>query len=290
MSYRFIFNTSVLDEKTVKDLRRAGIVSACNSGCFAFYMTPVLLKERLHFAANGRIPQSAVEPIKLLIDLKWQKLFNGLGGSEGIYTQELEGKSQTEYLFIDHCSIKENLKLILDGGEFINEAKQEIGNDLKQWEVKKEINRDTYKLMRADVNRKLQKDKKLSRKGSNFHSFLELNFEPTAIDKIQKSINSAISKNRLVEYWHKYKALCPYFNKFVEGWLFIPWYFMAVEQEPKIDPNAYEDIEHLIYLLGVDGIVSNEKGFMKVACKTLYPEKDFLPVEQFIKRFKNEQI
>lgn len=289
MSYRFIFDTSVLDEKSVKDFRGAGIVNACNSGRFAFYMTPVLLKERLHFAAEGRMPQSAVEPIKLLIDLKWQKLFNGLGGSEGIYTQELEGKSQTEYLFIDHYSIKENLELILDGGEFIEEAKQDIANNFKQWANKKKINRDTYKLMRADVGRKLQKDKKLSRKGSSFHSFLELNFEPTAIDKIRKSINSTVSKDRLVEYWHKHKARCLYFNKFVEGWLFIPWHFMAVEQEPKIDPNAYEDVEHLIYLLGIDGIVSNEKGFMKAASKALYPDKDFLSAEQLIMRLKNEQ-
>ena len=286
MSYKFIFDTSVLDEKSVRDLRNAKIVSACNSGRFAFYMTPVLLKERLHFAAKGRMPQSAVEPIKLLIDLKWQKLFNEHGGPEGIYTQELEGKSQAEYLFIDHRSIKENLKLILDGGEFVDEAKQDIANDFKQWVSKKYKNRDAYKLMRADVTKKLQTDKKLSRKDSNFRSFLELNFEPTAIDKIRKSINSTVSKDRLVEYWRKHKAQCPYFNKFVEGWLFIPWHFMAVEQDPKIDPNAYEDVEHLVYLFGIDCIVSNEKGFMMTASKTLYPDKDFLLVEQFIMRLR----
>jgi len=286
MSYKFIFDTSVLDEKSVRDLRNAKIVSACNSGRFAFYMTPVLLKERLHFAAKGRMPQSAVEPIKLLIDLKWQKLFNEHGGPEGIYTQELEGKSQAEYLFIDHRSIKENLKLILDGGEFVDEAKQDIANDFKQWASKKYKNRDAYKLMRANVTKKLQTDKKLSRKDSNFRSFLELNFEPTAIDKIRKSINSTVSKDRLVEYWRKHKAQCPYFNKFVEGWLFIPWHFMAVEQDPKIDPNAYEDVEHLVYLFGIDCIVSNEKGFMMTASKTLYPDKDFLLVEQFIMRLR----
>lgn len=286
MSYRFIFDTSVLDEKSVKDLRNAGIVNACNSGRFAFYMTPVLLKERLHFTAKDRIPQGAVEPIKLLIDFKWQRLFNEPGGPEGIYTQELEGKSRTEYFFIDHRSIKENLKLILDGGEFIDEAKQDIANDFKQWASKKNKNRDAYKSMRADITRKLQKDKRLSRKDSNFRSFLELNFESTAIDKIRKSVNSAVSKDRLVEYWLKHRERCPYFNKFIEGCLFTVWYFMAVEQEPKIDANAYDDTEHLVYLIGLDGIVSNEKGFMKAACKTLYPDKDFFSVEQFILRLK----
>ena len=106
MSYKFIFDTSVLDEKSVRDLRNAEVVSACNSGKFAFYMTPILLKERLHFVAKGRISEGAVEPIKLLVDLKWQRLFNEPGGPEGIYTQELEGKSLTEYIFIWHASIK----------------------------------------------------------------------------------------------------------------------------------------------------------------------------------------
>lgn len=282
MSYRFIFDTSVLDEKSVKDLRNAGIVNVCDSGRFAFYMTPVLLKERLHFTARGRIPQGGIESVKLLVDLKWQKLFNEPGGLEGIYTQEIEGKSRINYLFIDHCSIKKNLKLIVDGGEFIDEAKQTIADDFGQWASKKNKNRDAYRLMRADVTKKLQKDKKLSRKGSNFQSFLELNFEPTAIDKIRNSINSTISKDRLVEYWLKHRAQCLYFNKFIEGWLFIAWHFMAVERDPKIDVNAYDDTEHLVYLIGLDGIVSNEKSFMKDAHKALYPDKDFLSVQQFI--------
>lgn len=286
MNYKFIFDTSVLDDESVEDLRKAGILSVCNSGRFAFYMTPILLKERLHFTAKGRMPKSAVESIKLLTDLKWQRLFNEPGGPEGIYTQELESKSQAESLFIDHCSIRENLKLILNGGEFVDEARREIDNDFKQWASKKTNNRDAYKLMRTDVTKKLQIDKKLSRKDSNFRSFLELNFEPTAIDKIQRSINSTVPKEKLIEYWRKHKARCPYFNKFVEGWLFIAWHFMAVEQDPKIDPNAYEDIEHLVYLVGLDGVVSNERGFMKIACKALYPDKDFLSISEFISRFK----
>ncbi len=62
------------------------------------------------------------------------------------------------------------------------------------------------------------------------------------------------------------------------------WHWMAVEQEPEIDINAHEDIEHLIYLIGADGIVSNEKRFLKIACGELFPGKDFMSVEQFVAR------
>jgi hypothetical protein len=286
MSYKFIIDTNVLDEQSAKRLRDGGIIDACVSGRFAFYVTPILLKERFDFASKGRIPRGAVAPLSLLAELKWQKLFNEPGGQSGIYTKELEGEPRADYLFVDYQSIKNALRIFLNGGEFSNEEKKIIAEDAERWSAKKKANRLAYKAMREDITKKLQKNKSLSRKGSNFKSFLETNFEPTAVDKIQHSINSTVPKEKLVEYWRKHKARCPYFNKFVEGWLFIPWHFMAVEQDPRIDPNAYEDVEHLVYLFGIDCIVSNEKGFMKDACKVLYPDKDFLSVEQFITRLR----
>ena len=289
MSYKFIIDTNVLDEESTKRLRDEGIIDACSSGRFAFYATPILLKERLDFASKGKIPCAAIAPIKLLAELNWQKLFNEPGGADGIYTKELEGKTRADYLFVDYRAIKNALILFLNGGEFTAEEKKVIADDAKRWLVQKEANKLAYKAMREDVTKKLKKNRSFSRSSSNFKSFCEINFEPTAIDKIQRSVNSTIPKEKLVGYWRKNKTRCQYFNKFVEGWLFIAWHFMAVEREPKIDLNAYEDIEHLVYLGGIDGIVSNEKGFMKAACKALYPNKDFLTVQQLIACLKNEK-
>ncbi len=290
MSYKFIIDTNVLSERAADQLVQGGIVSACNSGRFSFYPTPILLTECLKFSVTGKIPPRAIKPLTLLAELKWQRLFNEPGGPDGIYTGELESKPKSAYLFTDYRAVKQNMTLVLNGGEFPDEAKQEMGAYLMQWEGKKVKNREAYKSMRVDVIKQLQKDKSLSRKESNFTSFLRLKFEATAIEKIESSINSKIPKNRLVEYWTKHKERCPYFNKFIEGWLFTAWYFMAVEPEPKIDINAYEDIEHLVYLSGLNGIVSNEKGFIKAACKTLYPDKQFFSVDQFVERLKNERV
>ncbi len=66
------------------------------------------------------------------------------------------------------------------------------------------------------------------------------------------------------------------------------WYPMAAEHPPKIDINAYEDIEYLIYLNGVDAIISNEKGFIKTACQEMFPTKDFLSVDEFVDRISHE--
>ena len=185
MSYKFIFDTNILNNELTKKLVEGGLVSACESGRFAFYATPILLTERLHFVANGKIPVGAITSLKLLADLKWQKLFNEPGGPDGIYTGELENKLQSNYLFSNYQSIKENLALISSGGEFSNETKQTLRDYFEQWKAKKNNNRIGYKLRREDVIKELQKNKSLSRKDSDFKSFLNLRFEQAAIDKIR---------------------------------------------------------------------------------------------------------
>lgn len=54
MSYRFIFDTNVLDDEAIKFLTDARLQEACDSGKFSFYVTSVLLKERLDFASKGK--------------------------------------------------------------------------------------------------------------------------------------------------------------------------------------------------------------------------------------------
>ncbi len=287
MSYRFILDTNVLDSESIETLAKAHLQDACRSGRCAFYTTPVLLRERLSFISKDRIPVKAVRPITFVLKLKWQRIFNELGGPEGILAGELEGKSQTQYLFTDCTRIKQNLRLILNGGEFGKEARSEILGDQLQWSQNKRQNRDTRRSMRDEVNKRMRNNPR-GRRYSRFSTFRERVFEREAIDKIEHKIDSTISKDTLVEYWRKHRGRCPYFNKLIEGRLFVDWHAMAVEQEPKIDINAYEDIEHLVYLVGVDGIVSNEKGFIKTACTELFPSKDFLSTDQFVKRLRYE--
>src|SRR3989338_1578221 len=185
MSYKFIFDTNVLNEKSVKELRSAGIVEGCNSGRLAFYMTPILMQERFQFAGKGKIHPDAIEPVKLLIDIKWQRLFNQFGGSDGIFAGELEGRFQRNYLFINHDAHKRTLSLFLAGGEFDNEGKHIITDDWCQWTKKKKNNKETYRLMRQDVNEIFKKHPSLSRKKLNFSTFLNLRFESTALNKIE---------------------------------------------------------------------------------------------------------
>ncbi len=282
MSYKFILDTNVLREDSVDRLKEAGLVEACESGRLAFYFTPVLLKERSDFLFLGSIPETAKKPFEFLLSLRWQRFFNDPNGIGGIYTLELEGKLPSEYLFTSHSQIKENLTLVLQGGELTQEAKSEVQRDMDRWSGQRQKNPIAYRKMREEINEHLRKNLSLRREGSKFLDFRAANIESIAIDKIKSSINSQMPKNALIEYWKKNRDRCPYFNKFIEGQLYQAWYAMATPAEPKIKPNDYEDIEHLVYLNSVDGIVSNERGFMRSACQELFPDKDFLSVDEFV--------
>ncbi|MDP3981439.1 MAG: hypothetical protein Q8Q33_08515 [Chlamydiota bacterium] len=286
MSYKFIFDTNALREDSVSKMKDAGLVEACVSGRFAFYFTPVLLTERSHFLLKGAIPGTARKPFQFLLSLRWQEFFNDFNGPEGIYTLELEGKLPSGYLFISHSQIRNNLTLILQGGELTQEAQLEIRRDTDRWLRQKQQNLIVYKKMREDINEHLRKNLSLKREGSKFSDFYNTNFEKMAIDKIKSSINSQMAKETLIEYWNKNKQRCPYFNKFIEGQLYQAWYAMATLTEPRIKSNDYEDIEHLVYLNSVDGIVSNDTGFMKSARQELFPDKEFFSVDEFVDKIR----
>lgn len=281
MSYKFIFDTNVLTEESVEKLRGAGIVNACKFGRFAFYVTPVLLREQFDFIAQGKMPQDAREPIKLLIDLKWQKLFNGFGSAEGIFVKELEGRAWGGHLFIDdYKPHKKNLKLISIGDEFDDEIKQRLVSEKSLRTEMKNKNKESYKEIREEIKIKYGQGKSYL----SFEALLDHNFESRAVDAIRNKIESTIPKEKLVEYWRANKDKCPYFNKYIQGFLFILWHFSIPIQDKEIDLNAQDDIEHLLYLIGVDGLVSNEKSFIKAACEKLFPDKEILTVDEFCQK------
>ncbi|WP_454063530.1 hypothetical protein [Candidatus Nitrospira salsa] len=285
MSYKFILDTNVLRDDSVQQLKDVGLG---HSGRFAFYFTPVLLNERSNFLLKGAIPETARKSFEFLLSLRWQRFFNDLNGPGGIYTLELEGKLPSEYLFIPHLQIWKNLTLVLQGGELDQVAKSAVQCERDRRSRQKQQNLILYREMREETTEYLRKNPSTRREGSKFSDFKDANFEKTAIDKIKNSINSQMTKETLIEYWNNKRQRCPYFNKFIEGQLYQAWYAMSTPAEPKIKPNDYEDIEHLVYLNFVDGIVSNEKGFMKDACLELFPEKDFLSVDEFLKKINYE--
>ncbi|MBF0522089.1 MAG: hypothetical protein HQL24_03415 [Candidatus Omnitrophica bacterium] len=276
MSYKFILDSSVIDEKSIDELKAAGLERACLSGKLSFYVTPPLLKECFHFASRGKMPEELKTCIKYLLGFKWQRIFNEISGSEGIYAMELKGKCPSEYLFSPYAYLREGIQNLVQGNEIEDNGKKEIQQYIENWEARKDQNRKVLCEIRDMFGSKCN---------PSFKEYFNSVFETTAIYKIKKSINSHDSKEVIIEYWQQHKDRCSHFNKFVEGELFVIWNAAVTKQ--KLDNNSQDDIEHLVYLNDVDGIVSNEKGFMKESARVLFPDKDYLSLDEFIKLSKN---
>ena len=279
MSYKFIFDNNVLSRVSIERLTASGLIEACNSGRFALYIPPVLFTELLHFLSREEISKNAKDNVKFLTKIRWQRVFNDPNGPQGIYTMELEGKLASEYLFINNYDvIRRNLENMLNGMTLRKEDRKEI----EEWIEKNNFRcKETIFEMRKDVDKLFKNNPEASRKDYKFLDFLKEQFEDTAKDIIRRGINSFFPKSHLLNLWMKNKKRCLYFNKFIEGLVFWRWYYTMMEPRPRIDDNAFKDIEYLIYLNGVDGIVSNEKNFMKAACTELFPDKDFWSVDEF---------
>jgi hypothetical protein len=290
MSYKFILDTNILKVDPVNKLKGAGLLEACNSGRFAFYLTPVLVEERFNFVLKGAIPDTARIPVEFLLSMKWQRLFNDLDGPNGIYTMELEGRGQSEYLFQNPSNVRQNLELVLKGEKlFSDEEKKKLQRDKDQWLEQKLQNRTVYKNMMEQYDEVLCQNPLGPRTRPSFSHMLDSCVEKMAINKIKRSIHSRVPKENLIEYWRKHRQRCPYFNKCIEASLFLAWYATA-EPKPPIDLNAYEDFQHLVYLNGIDGIVSEDKEFMKAACQELFPAKHCWSIDEFVEFLKNDRV
>lgn len=191
---------------------------ACQSGQISFYVTPVLLKERLNFLFNpDAVRNNTVETVaRFLCDLKWQRLLRELGGPEGIFTMELEGRTDSKYIFDNRKgNIKHAVTAWLDGKDPLTEEdKQYLRKDGADWLGKKEENKKIYIEGREDVNRQIKKKfgKLPEEETLKFSSFRDHTFENEAVRLIE-SIESPQPKEELIFYWHNKKHLCPYFNK-----------------------------------------------------------------------------
>lgn len=274
MSYKFIFDTSAIDLNSIKKLQNAGLLEKCANKEFIFYITPPLSWECIGLISNKDISGEVVNLFNFILTLNSGVSFNEI---DNIITAELEGLFPEEFLFSGDSLERQALIKVIEGQQLSDLEKKDIPSERKKIEDGKNKLRSFFRECRNSV--------KISKK-NEFPDYLKSSFDGRAKLYIQEHISSKKKKDILVNYWQENKSKCPYFNKFIEGMMFLFWYAGCQKGNGiKIDKNGMEDIEHLVYLLGVDGIISEEKGFLKSACKAIFPEKDFLSVDEFLNKF-----
>lgn len=271
MSYKFIFDTSAIDQDSIKAFQNAGLREKCASKQFILYITPSLLQECLgNIPTNGQnMTNFNLVFFRFILSLDIGAYFKEINE---ILTAELEGKFSNEFLSRDNSS--EELQAIIKAAA----GEQLIAPDAADIELaKKKMAENKNKV---DIYLKSGRNSSKPKDGGKFSDYLKESFCENSILYIKEHLSSGNQKDVLIEYWQKNKLKCPYFNKFIEGMMFFKW-CMQCRRDMKIDKNGMDDIEHLVYLLGADGIVSEDK-FLKVASQEIFPDKDFLSVKEFI--------
>ncbi|MFH1519995.1 MAG: hypothetical protein ABIE75_05465 [Candidatus Omnitrophota bacterium] len=285
MPYKFIFDTSAIDDNSVSEMENAGIIQACDSGQINFYMTPPLLRECFHFVTTGNVPRKT-EHLEFLIKIRWAGLFNQLNGKDGILNIELVGLPENGYLLLKNSenTFKPEFRNFLKGQKFSAEFREIIKKENADWKSGKNDQMNgalnKRKIFKRDF--KMTKDFPFEQIWEKKGSQIMRHY----IKGIGKRINPNISADDLIKLWEKQQGECKYLETFIKLHYFQQWKLITPIAEPRRDRNAADDIEHLMYLLYVDGIVSNEKhGFMNNA-KQFFPTKDILSVDEFVKKIE----
>lgn len=289
MSYKFIIDTSAASDfgQVEVDI----INRLCQDGTCSFYLTQTLLEERSSFITKPKSewPNTAVQSLKFIGELKIQRTFKQLAGNEGILTNELEGRANGRYFFEPIEATKEIQRKLLGLTEEIipEDVIREIIDFRSTWATEKQLNKERFKAARCEILSDMKKEGQQV-KNSTFEGVCQNLFEKQAISIINKEINSTKPKQELIKYWQNNRALCPYFNAVVRLKVYTRWHHC--DGSARIDKNEADDRHHLTYLTGLDGIISHEtkeSSFMKMACKAVFPDKDYLSVTEFIKKFSN---
>jgi len=89
---------------------------------------------------------------------------------------------------------------------------------------------------------------------------------------IRKRFHSCMGRGIALRRWMQNRDRCPYYADWVRGLLYAQYYVMRYDRA-RVDRNAQADIQHLLYLRDVDGIVSEDTRFMRQAWNDLYKER-----------------
>jgi len=249
----------------------------------------MLAEETFGLELIGR-EKEAREQFRYILDITNGRWFRD---REELFNIELEGKySHDKYFFLnseEQSYLLNMIRKIVLKGKLGEEDIKVITGRKEKLSVQRENVKSILRGMREDVPRRLKgTGKKLGDISEDFDKFYIANLEKSGEMMIRSKTITVTNKDLLVAEWKRCKERYPYFTAWMKAFLYMEYHAMA-EQNRKIDINAISDIDQLIYLEGLDGVVSDDAGFMKDAFRQLYGEnKQFLSSDQFLKFIRDK--
>lgn len=236
------------------------------------WVTPMLLSETAEMMLKQSYVDEARRHLKFILQISEERWFQD---NFEIFRSELGiWPRRNDYYFLkslDEASWKKTMAALANGGNFTSVATKEIadGNALNRGKMKRL--RKTGIEMRLEIAEKVRQINRSTKDiRETWNDFVSKSLVKFGIDMLIKhkyytKFLSCIS----VQRWEKNPDAFPFFKDWISGMLYIQYYAMRHQNDP-LDQNAQSDIQHLLFFRMADGIVSEEKKFMKSAWQELY--------------------
>lgn len=284
MSFRITLDRSVFHGENFNRLASSSLEKACRSRKIAIYHTPILIEETLNLWLKPEKRDELKEQLCFLIAIGNGRIFNETGE---IWSGELEGKSERQYLFLSKPDQENKIA-------FLNRftKKEENVEDLvKEVLPIKANNREKASNLReifigkrneTAQSRKLSPN--LPKSSLSFQSYYDLNCDALGAGVIRSHVKTSRSPEELIEKWTRDKSRYPYFTLWIKAFLYANFYARYSSNDP-IDWNTQMDISLIVMAKNLDAVISNDLAFIRSAFGALYgTRKEYLTLEDFLKR------
>ncbi len=285
MSKKILLDRSIFHRGNFDLLRNSEIKSHCSSYGISIYHSPILLEETLNLWWDLNKREELKKHLEFIIEICNGKWFRDL---DEIWTMELEGYSVKDYLFLpekERGNLESQIRFQIIEGNLNpneeNEMRKEVNVRIQKNKRMKEIS----KVLRNDVLSRLRNiGARPSSIKETFEKFVERNIDWFGEGVIKQYIRSAkYDADVLIRKWKENRGRFPYFTSWCKGHLYAIYHPMAKQNTP-IDEKDIVDASQLVYLRGLDILVSNDRKFMKDAFLELYGSaKKLLSLDEFIK-------
>jgi len=290
VSTKVLLDRSIFHGKNFSKLVNSRFKLLCQGGFLAFYPTPVLIEETLGLALKKGKKEELKSHLRYILDVKSQRWFRDIFE---LFKLELEGASKKDYLFLsrkEEADLRQNIELEIEEGDLSFATEKELLKEIDDIFKRKTTLRKTGIKIREEISPKLKELGTNGKYPGGFEAFYRKQTDDTGKEMIEKLIATTLDKNTVIKKWQDNKKRYPYFTQFVKGYLYIHYYAMS-KPSMRIDINAQMDIHQLVYLKGLDMLVSNEQKFMKSAFDELYgKQKMYFSLDKLLefinRRFK----
>lgn len=281
MSIKLILDRSVFHGERFKDMaKRLRLLQS--KSVISVYATPMLLKETVGLLLKDKRADEAREHLQFILGIPQGKWF---GCNFKIFQHELGLMPlRKRYQFLSSKTERlwrQDIKGYIMG--LTPNINNSISRDVQENQMRKYNTREIGKYFRSK--------RPLGLKSVNREKIPEI-WEELRNIKLDSFGEGFINYHRYpmwylkwiaLKRWRKNRGRCVYFTDWITGLLYIHFYAMCYSGE--IDRNAQADVQNLLYLRDTDGIISEDKRFMKKAWEDLYkPQgKQYLTINELEK-------